>query len=89
MPRRYHRQATFNEDEIQKIKKVQGTKTDGRFFREAVTYYVREAEREAVARGHEGNIPTSVPEVRGTEERTPPFLRVKSSQNGSGNSGLS
>ena len=54
MPRRYHRQATFNEDEMEKIKKVQGVRTDDRFMRDAVFEYVRESERTAVEAGSAG-----------------------------------
>lgn len=36
MPRNFHKQACFNAAEMERIKKVQGVKTDYRFFREAV-----------------------------------------------------
>jgi hypothetical protein len=45
MPRRHHTQADFNQVEWEKIKKVQGDKTDYRFFRECVMEYV-EARRD-------------------------------------------
>ena len=44
MPRRFHKQADFNFQEIEKIKKVQGDKTDYRFFREAILDHVSRTE---------------------------------------------
>ena len=44
MPRRFHKQADFNIAEIERIKKVQGDKTDYRFFREAILDHVSRTE---------------------------------------------
>lgn len=70
MPPRHQIAAHFNEKEWEKIKKVQGTKTEYKFIREVVLEYVREAEREAMAGRDQGNSP------RGTEatEVFPPFI---------------
>jgi hypothetical protein len=82
MPRRYHKQADFNEAEMEKIKKAQSNKTDYRFFREAVMYYVGESERRALetrdARPIQG-IDERVAQL--DETKLPPFFRVKVSQN--------
>jgi hypothetical protein len=85
MPSRHHKQAVFNDKEYEKVKKVQGDKTDYRFFREAVMYYVGEAEREALAgrdqTTHQGGA-RQTPDIKLDESKLlPPFIRIKTAQN--------
>lgn len=51
MPRRFHKQADFNVAEMEKIKKLQGDKTDYRFFRECV---LNECSRSETPRKEQG-----------------------------------
>ena len=83
MPSKGHIQAVFNKKDMERVKKVQGDKTDYRFFREAVIYYVERAERGALAddnqehdQGRDGTSPRILQtNERETEQTDPPFIR--------------
>lgn len=84
MPHRVHKQGDFNKEEGERIKRVQGDKTDYRFMREAILKYVGEAEREALAGRNLGDSQQRSQESPSvTDNSNPPFIRKAGTQDGS------